>query len=138
MRPQQRGEVVTTRKESQKDDEVDNEIYSHSGSRPSCVFISLIVLPVCNVSILARSGTLASRIRASFDKTFERCKGGALDHMPDWKTWWAVWMVSLTMFSDVEVTLDTKFGGVIGEVGTYVDMISPVAGLYTGILRNTD
>lgn len=47
-------------------------------------------------------------------------------------------MVSFTRSLEVEVTLDREceLGTTVGEVGngTYVHIVSPVAGLYTGIL----
>ncbi len=50
-------------------------------------------------------------------------------------------MVSFTRSLEVEVTLDRECEiGTIVEVGngTYVHMVSPVAGLYTGILGDTN
>lgn len=79
--------------------------YSHSGIRPSCAFISRIVLPVWLVSNLAKSGIRSARSRARFERTLERCMAGAFDHTPDSKTDWALWIVLLTASGDAHSTL---------------------------------
>lgn len=84
------------------------EAYSHSGRRPSCASISLIVLPVCSVSTFASSGILASSIRASFESTLERVRGGALDQTPDSKTCCAFDIEFFTSLGVAETTLGNK------------------------------
>lgn len=60
--------------------------YSHSGSLPSCAFISRIALPVCILSSCANSGTRTSKERARRDNTPARWYAELRDQIPESKT----------------------------------------------------